>query len=73
MFNVVGLMCVNELTCSLGSSIHKFFCGAECDKDTKEDDLKEATFKPKLCTFEEDIMNAMGIKETRKRAKTYWY
>jgi large subunit ribosomal protein L24 len=46
---------------------------SESDVDTKEDELTEVTFKPKLCTFEQDIMNIMGIKEPRKRAKTYWY
>lgn len=45
----------------------------ECDKDTKDDELKEVTFKPRLCTFEQDIMEVMGIKEDRKPAKTYWY
>jgi len=42
-------------------------------KDTKEDELVEVTFRPKLCTFEEDIMQEMGIVENRKPAKTYWY
>lgn len=46
---------------------------SECDKDTKDDELKEVTFKPRLCTFEQDIMEVMGIKEDRKPAKTYWY
>jgi len=45
----------------------------ESEVDTKEDDLVEVTFKPNLCSFEQDIMNVMKIKETRKRAKTYWY
>lgn len=45
----------------------------ETDKDTKEDDLKEVTFRPKLCMFEDDIMNAMGIKEDRKWPKMYYY
>lgn len=43
------------------------------EKDTKEKELTEVTFEPKLCTFETDIMNEMGIKEERKRTKTYWY
>ena len=42
-------------------------------KDTKESDVTEVTFEPKLCTFEEEINNEMGIKEDRKPAKTYWY
>jgi len=48
-------------------------CCLETDKDTKEDDLMEVTFVPKLCMFEEDIMNAMGIKEDRKWPKYYYY
>jgi len=46
---------------------------SETDKDTKEDELKEVTFKPKLCMFEDDIMRAMGIKEDRKWPKYYYY
>ena len=49
------------------------FAVAECEKDTKEDELTEVTFEPKLCTFEEDIMDVMGIKEDRIPAKTYWW
>jgi large subunit ribosomal protein L24 len=45
----------------------------ESDKDTKEDDLVQVTFKPKLCSFEEEIMSELGIVENRKPAKTYWY
>ena len=48
------------------------FC-LETDKDTKEDDLSEVTFKPKLCMFEDDIMKVMGIKEDRKWPKVYYY
>ena len=46
---------------------------AESEKDTKEEDLVEVTFKPKLCTFEQDIMKSLNIKEGPKPAKTYWY
>ena len=49
------------------------FLFPEGDKDTKENELKKITFEPKLCTFEEDIMEEMNIVETRKPAKTYWY
>lgn len=42
-------------------------------KDTAVKDLEEVTYKPKLCTFEEDIMDSMGIKEDRVRKPTYWY
>jgi len=50
-----------------------FCCCLETDKDTKEDDLQEVTFKPKLRMFEDDIMRAMGIKEDRKWPKMYYY
>jgi len=43
------------------------------DKDTKEEELLEVTFKPRLVTFEEDILQETGIVETRRPAKTYWY
>lgn len=45
----------------------------EQDKDTLQKELTKVTFKPKLKTFEQDIMDQMGIKEDRKKAKTYWY
>lgn len=43
------------------------------EKDTKEEELMEVTFKPKLASFESDVMQQMDIKEDRKPAKTYWY
>ena len=43
------------------------------DKDTKADDVEEITFEPKLATFDMDIMEKMGINETRTPARTYWY
>lgn len=45
----------------------------DSEKDTRDSDLTVITFKPKLTTFEQDIMDSMGIKETRMPAKTYWY
>ncbi|XP_073986350.1 mitochondrial ribosomal protein L24 [Rhodnius prolixus] len=45
----------------------------ESPKDTTEADLKDITFLPRLCTFEMDIMESMGIKEDRVPVKTYWY
>ncbi|KAI1719227.1 ribosomal proteins 50S l24/mitochondrial 39S l24 domain-containing protein [Ditylenchus destructor] len=42
-------------------------------KDTKADDVLKKTYEPKLCTFEEDIMNEYGIKEDREPKPTYWY
>ena len=49
------------------------FLFSEGSKDTKESDLTKVTFEPKLKLFEDDIMESMNIKETRKRTKTYWY
>ena len=43
------------------------------DTDTKADDVEEITFEPKLATFDMDIMEKMGINETRTPARTYWY
>lgn len=42
-------------------------------KDTKAKDVEEITFEPKLATFDMDIMEKLGIVETRTPAKTYWY
>lgn len=42
-------------------------------KDTTPEALQEVTFKPKLCTFEEEILEKHGIKEERKYQKKYWY
>ncbi|CAG9766216.1 unnamed protein product [Ceutorhynchus assimilis] len=45
----------------------------EQPKDTTTDVVTEITFEPKLCTFEMDIMEKMGIKEDRVPPKSYWY
>jgi large subunit ribosomal protein L24 len=43
------------------------------EKDTDVDEAQKITFTPKLCTFEMDIMEEMGIKEDRVPKKTFWY
>lgn len=43
------------------------------EKDTNKDELQKVTYVPKLKSFEEDILEKMGIKEDRKPGKTYWY
>lgn len=45
----------------------------EQPKDTEGSVVTEITFEPKLCTFEMDIMDKMGIKEDRIPPKSYWY
>lgn len=45
----------------------------EREKDTPGKLIGEVTFQPKLCTFEMDIMEDMGIKEDGIPKKTYWY
>lgn len=45
----------------------------EQPKDTTADAASEITFEPKLCTFEMDIMEKMGIKEDRIPPKSFWY
>ncbi|MFH4980632.1 hypothetical protein AB6A40_007341 [Gnathostoma spinigerum] len=42
-------------------------------KDTPVKDALEITYTPKLSTFEDDIMESMGLKDDRKRKPTYWY
>lgn len=43
------------------------------EKDTKDKDVAEVTFQPKLKTFEMDIMDQMGIEENRLPRPTFWY
>ena len=57
----------------LYADFNTLFFTANKVKDTKKRDLEEVTFKPKLCSFEKEIMESMGIKEERKQAPTYWY
>ena len=42
-------------------------------KDTKADEVLKVTYVPKLCTFEQEIMETHGIKEDREPKPTYWY
>ena len=43
------------------------------EKDTETQVVTEISFQPKLCTFEMDIMNEMGIEEDRVPKTSYWY
>ncbi|OWK04502.1 MRPL24, partial [Cervus elaphus hippelaphus] len=42
-------------------------------KDTSVEDALEKTYVPRLKTLEEEVMEAMGIQETRRHKKVYWY
>lgn len=42
-------------------------------KDSNKNEVLKITYQPTLCTFEMDIMQSMGIEETRVPRKTYWY
>ena len=42
-------------------------------KDTQPKVVEEITYEPNLATFEMDVMQAMGIKETRIPRKSWWY
>lgn len=42
-------------------------------KDTEPKVVEDITYEPRLATFEMDIMRAMGITETRRPKRTYWY
>lgn len=42
-------------------------------KDTSVEDALERTYVPRLKTLEEEVMEAMGIQETRRHKKVYWY
>jgi len=43
------------------------------EKDTLAKDVEEITYKPKLATFEMEIMELQGIEETRDAKPTFWY
>ncbi|NXD88861.1 RM24 protein, partial [Halcyon senegalensis] len=45
----------------------------EGPKDTSVEDALDKTYLPSLKTFEEEIMDSMGIVETRRAKKSYWY
>jgi len=42
-------------------------------KDTPTDDVLQKTYTPSLKTLQEEVMEAMGIKEGRRHKTTYWY
>ncbi|XP_047461839.1 probable 39S ribosomal protein L24, mitochondrial isoform X2 [Mugil cephalus] len=42
-------------------------------KDTSTEDALEKTYVPSLKTLEEEVMEKMGIQETRRHRKSYWY
>lgn len=42
-------------------------------KDTSPEAASAITYKPKLLTFEMELMEEFGIKEDRTAKKTYWY
>ncbi|KAG9466024.1 hypothetical protein GDO78_017342 [Eleutherodactylus coqui] len=42
-------------------------------KDTSVEDALERTYNPSLKTFQEEIMQAMGIVETRRHRTSFWY
>ncbi|NXA43904.1 RM24 protein, partial [Eudromia elegans] len=46
---------------------------ADGPKDTSVEAALKKTYVPSLKTFEEEIMDAMGIVETRRPKKSYWY
>ncbi|GFY73471.1 probable 39S ribosomal protein L24, mitochondrial [Trichonephila inaurata madagascariensis] len=51
--------------------VQKYY--VEQPKDTPAAEAEKITFRPKLKTFEQEIMENMGIKENRVPCKTYWY
>lgn len=52
---------------------YKFPFSASKNKDTDKNEVNRVTFVPKLKSFEQDIMDQMGIKEDRQYRKTFWY
>jgi len=64
---------INETTLDTGEDGVNTRSYEAQDCDTTEKDLMKDTFTPSLLKFEDDIMKKMGIKETRKKAPTYFY
>ncbi|NWY07723.1 RM24 protein, partial [Nothoprocta ornata] len=46
---------------------------ADGPKDTSAEAALKKTYVASLKTFEEEIMDAMGIVETRRPKRSYWY
>uniref|UniRef100_UPI0037E7209F large ribosomal subunit protein uL24m n=1 Tax=Semicossyphus pulcher TaxID=241346 RepID=UPI0037E7209F len=42
-------------------------------KDTSPEDTLEKTYVPSLKTLEEEVMEKLGIQETRRHQTSYWY
>ncbi|XP_008288796.1 large ribosomal subunit protein uL24m [Stegastes partitus] len=42
-------------------------------KDTSPEDTLEKTYIPSLKTLEEEVMEKLGIQETRRHRRSYWY
>ncbi|CAI9574639.1 unnamed protein product, partial [Staurois parvus] len=42
-------------------------------KDTSVEDALEKTYVPSLKTFQEEILEKMGIEESRRHRKSFWY
>lgn len=42
-------------------------------KDTSPEDTLEKTYTPSLKTLEEEVMEKLGIQETRTSRRSYWY
>lgn len=63
-----------EWGCSAAPPPIFFFSGStDGPKDTSVEDALERTYVPRLKTLEEEVMEAMGIQETRRHRKVYWY
>ncbi|XP_018430290.1 PREDICTED: 39S ribosomal protein L24, mitochondrial [Nanorana parkeri] len=45
----------------------------EGPKDTSVEDALERTYVPSLKTFQEEIMETMGLAEPRRQRKSFWY
>ncbi len=43
------------------------------DKDTRAKDVEDITYRPKLATFEMELMELYGIQETRQAKPSFFY
>lgn len=49
------------------------FAFSDGPKDTSPEDALENTYVPSLKTLEEEVMEKLGIQETRRHRRSYWY
>lgn len=58
---------------NINDSVIHLFAFLDGPKDTSPEDALENTYVPTLKTLEEEVMEKLGIQETRRHRRSYWY